>query len=89
MCIRDRFPSYRYVGICIQPYNDLVRNYQEIMKIDPQDQLALVNFEKASNEWVITLLNKGIILDQDGNIFDGFANFSAKDFPDLLEKYQP
>lgn len=89
MRYKKQFPSYRYVGICIQPYNDLVRNYQEIMKIDPQDQLALVNFEKASNEWVITLLNKGIILDQDGNILDGFANFSAKDFPDLLEKYQP
>ena len=77
------------MGICIQPYNDLVRNYQEIMQIDPQDQLALVNFERVSNEWVITLLNKGIIIDQNGIILDGFANFSASDFPDLLEKYQP
>lgn len=86
---KKQFPSYRFVGVCIQPYNDLVRNYQEIMQIDPQDQLALVNFERVSNEWVITLLNKGIIIDHNGIILDGFANFSASDFPDLLEKYQP
>jgi len=89
MRYKKQFPSYRFVGICIQPYNDLVRNYQEIMKIAPEDQLALVNFEQVSNEWVITLLNKGIILDQNGNILDGFANFSARGFPDLLEQYQP
>ena len=86
---KKQFPAYRFVGICIQPYNDLVRNYQEIMQIDPQNQLALVNFERVSNEWVITLLNKGIIIDQNGNILNGFANFSASDFTDLLEKHQP
>jgi len=89
MRYKKQFPSYRFVGICIQPYNDLVRNYQEIMKIAPVDQLALVNFEQVSNEWVITLLNKGIIIDKNGNVLDGFANFSARDFPDLLEQYQP
>ena len=89
MRYKKQFPTYRFVGICIQPYNDLVRNYQEIMRISPDDQLALVNFEEVSNQWVITLLNKGIIIDQNGNILDGFANFSAQDFPDLLEQYQP
>ena len=81
-----QFPNYRFVGICIQPYNDLVRNYQEIMGIDPADQLALVNFEEVSNEWVITLLNKGIILDKKGVILDGFANFSATNFPEQLSQ---
>ena len=81
---QKQFPNYRFVGICIQPYNDLVRNYQEIMGIDPKDQLALVNFEEASNEWVITLLNKGILIDKYGTILDGFANFSSNNFPDHL-----
>ena len=81
-----QFPNYRFVGVCIQPYNDLVRNYQEIMGIDPADQLALVNFEEVSNEWVITLLNKGIILDKKGVILDGFANFSATNFPEQLSQ---
>ena len=81
-----QFPNYRFVGVCIQPYNDLVRNYQEIMGIDPADQLALVNFEEVSNEWVITLLNKGIVLDKKGVILDGFANFSATNFPEQLSQ---
>jgi len=81
-----QFPNYRFVGVCIQPYNDLVRNYQEIMGIDPADQLALVNFEEVSNEWVITLLNKGIVLDKKGMILDGFANFSATNFPEQLSQ---
>ena len=81
---QKQFPNYRFVGVCIQPYNDLVRNYQEIMGINPKDQLALVNFEEVSNEWVITLLNKGIVLDKAGNILDGFANFSATNFPEQL-----
>ncbi len=86
---KEQFPHFRFVGICIQPYNDLVRNYQEIIGIAPEDQLALINFEQVSSEWVITLLNKGIIIDQDGVILDGFANFSANNFPDLLKQYQP
>ena len=89
MRYKEQFPNYRFIGICIQPYNDLVRNYQEIIKIDPEDQLALVNFEQVSNEWVITLLNTGIILDENGVILDGFANFSASNFPDLLQQHQP
>ena len=84
MQYQKQFPNYRFVGICIQPYNDLVRNYQEIMGIDPKDQLALVNFEEVSNEWVITLLNKGIVIDKYGTILDGFANFSSNNFPDHL-----
>ena len=83
---QTEFPGYRFVGICIQPYNDLVRNYQEIMGIDPANQLALLNFEEVSNEWVITLLNKGIILDEKGEILDGFANFSATNFPETLSQ---
>ena len=52
---------------------------QEIMGIDPVDQLALVNFEEVSNDWVITLLNK-VVLDKDGIILDGFVIF-GNDFP--------
>ncbi len=76
----EQFPNYRFVGVCIQPYNDLVRNYQSIMKIAPENQFALVNFERASSEWVITLLNKGIIINENGQILDGFGNFSSNSF---------
>lgn len=83
------YPNYRYVGICIQPYNELVLNYQNIMNINPKDQYAVVDFEKVSKAWVITLLNKGIIIDSKGKILNGFANFSSQNFPDILDQYTP
>jgi hypothetical protein len=86
---QERFPNYRFVGVCIQPYNDLVRNYQSIMKIPPENQFALVNFERASSEWVITLLNKGIIIDENGRILDGFGNFSSSTFVETLKQNAP
>ena len=86
---REEYPSYRFVGICIQPYNDLVRNYQSIMGIDPTDQLAVVNFEEVSEKWVITLLNKGIIIDKNGQILEGFGNFFDQNFTNLLQKFTP
>lgn len=86
---QKNYPNFRFVGICIQPYNDLVRNYQSIMDIDPNDQLAVVNFEEVSQKWVITLLNKGIIIDKSGKILEGFGNFFDQNFANLLQKHTP
>lgn len=86
---KEKYPNFRFVGICIQPYNDLVRNYQSIMDIDPNDQLAVVNFKELSEKWVITLLNKGIIIDEKGKIIEGFGNFFDQNFVNLLQKYNP
>ena len=57
--MRKNFPGYRYVGICIQPYNKLVQDYQKVMEIDPSNQYAFVDFEDASNKWVLTLTKQG------------------------------
>ncbi len=85
---KEKFPNYRFVGISIQPYNQLVRNYQEIMNIDIKDQLALVNYQTTTSDWVINLLNKGIILDKNCLILEGFGNFGyEKSFEDLLRKH--
>ena len=85
---KEKFPNYRFVGISIQPYNQLVRNYQEIMNIDIRNQLALVNYQTTTNEWVINLLNKGIILDKNCLILEGFGNFGyEKSFENLLRKH--
>ena len=66
----------------------MVRDYQDIMQIDPKDQYALLDFEKVSSNWVITALNKGIILDKRGRIIDGFGDFMSDDFAAELEKLQ-
>ena len=85
---KEKFPDYRFVGISIQPYNQLVRNYQEIMNIDIKHQLALVNYQTTTSEWVINLLNKGIILDKNCLILEGFGNFGyEKSFENLLRKH--
>ncbi len=85
---KEKFPDYRFVGISIQPYNQLVRNYQEIMNIDIKHQLALVNYQTTTSEWVINLLNKGIILDKNCLILEGFGNFGyEKSFEYLLRKH--
>ena len=85
---KEKFPNYRFVGISIQPYNQLVRNYQEIMNINIKNQLALVNYQTTTNDWVINLLNKGIILDKNCVILEGFGNFGyEKSFENLLRKH--
>ena len=85
---KEKFPDYRFIGISIQPYNQLVRSYQEIMNIDIKHQLALVNYQTTTSEWVINLLNKGIILDKNCVILEGFGNFGyEKSFENLLRKH--
>lgn len=83
---QEKYPDYRFVGISIQPYNDMVREYQDIMQINVDDQYALVNFESASSTWVITHLNKAIVLDENGNLINGFDNFASKTFLSEIEK---
>jgi len=82
--LQKRYPKIRFVGICIQPFNSMVDQVQKMMEINPQDQFSLVDFEKASEAWVLTLLNKAIILNSKGRIIEGFGNFSATEFQELL-----
>lgn len=86
---QKEFPNYRFIGICIQPYNDLMREYQRGMQIDPANQFALVDFEQVSKIWMITLLNKGIITDEKGKILQGFGNVFSKSFSADLDRFHP
>ncbi len=72
--IKIKKPEYRFVGISIQPLNKMVLKVNEMLGLDKKDQYAIINFENASKKWIITLLNKSIILDSNGNIVNGFAN---------------
>jgi hypothetical protein len=83
---KNEFPEFRFVGICIQSYNKLVRDYQKVMEINPKNQFAFVDFENARKKWVLTLLNKGIVIDEKGIILEGFGNFYSSNFKEILEK---
>ncbi len=63
----------------------MVDEVQKILELDPVDQFALVNFENASKAWVLTLLNKAIIIDPKGRLIEGFGNFSDSNFESLLK----
>ena len=64
----------------------MVDQVQEIMKINLKNQFALIDFEKASELWVLTLLNKAIIINEKGNIIEGFGNFSDTTLETLLKE---
>jgi hypothetical protein len=85
---QNRFPNIRFVGICIQPFNSMVDQVQKMMEINIDDQFSLVDFEKASEAWVLTLLNKAIILNPEGLILEGFGNFSDATFEKTLTELQ-
>jgi hypothetical protein len=84
--LQKKNPKLRFVGICIQPFNALVDQVQKMMEINLDNQYALVNFEKASKAWVLTLLNKAIVVDSNGKVVQGFGNFSEVAFEKLLQK---
>ena len=85
--LKKIYPQYRYVGICIQPYNDLVNQAQTILDVVIDDQFSFTNFEKSSKDWVLTYLNKAIIIDQKSKIIDGFGNLFSSNIEQSLRRY--
>ena len=85
--LKSMFPQYRYVGICIQPYNDLVSQAQTILNVTIDDQFSFTDFEKSSKDWVLTYLNKAIIIDRKSKIIDGFGNLFSNSIEQSLSLY--
>ena len=81
---QNKHPNIRFIGVCIQPFNSMVDQVQKMMETNPEDQFSIIDFEKASEAWVLTLLNKAIILNFKGKIIDGFGNFSDLAFEKKL-----
>ena len=82
--LKQIFPNFRFVGICIQPYTDMVIQAQNILNLDLSDQYSFKNFEESSKSWVLTFLNKTIIIDQKSYIIDGFSNLFTNDIEQVL-----
>ena len=82
--LQKKYPKYRFIGICIQPFNSMISKVLNMMNINLQNQFSISNFERASKRWVLTLLNKAIIIDSRGRIKQGFANFSEENFEENL-----
>ena len=78
------FPKYRFVGICIQPYTDMVSQAQNILNLDLSNQFSFNDFESSSKDWVLTFLNKTIIVDEKVKIIEGFSNLFTNDIEEIL-----
>ena len=85
--LKSTYPNIRFIGICIQPFNALTDQVQKMMGLDTNDQFALIDFDKASKAWVLTLLNKSIALNKGGFIVEGFGNFYDIDFEKVLKGF--
>jgi len=85
--LEKEFPQYRFVGICIQPYNDLVNQAQTILNVTLDNQFSFTNFESSSKDWVLTYLNKAIIIDTKSKIIDGFGNLFSNNIEQTLSRY--
>ena len=82
--LKQIFPNFRFVGICIQPYTNMVIQAQNILNLDLSDQYSFKNFEESSKSWVLTFLNKTIIIDQKSYIIDGFSNLFTNEVEQVL-----
>ena len=82
--LQQKHPNYQFVGISIQPLNPIALEVYKMMELQMENQYGLVDFGTASKKWVITLLNKTIVLDRNGDIKNGFANLMAPDFENEL-----
>ena len=84
--LKQLYPQYRFVGICIQPYTDMVSQAQNILNLDLSNQFSFKDFESSSKDWVLTFLNKTIVTDEKVKIIDGFSNLFTNDIEKILEK---
>lgn len=84
--LEKQFPEYEFKGICLQPFNEIVFQFHRMLRIAPESQLAFTDFDRDSKKWVISLLNRAIVVDKNATIIEGFGNFSAPDFVDSINK---
>jgi hypothetical protein len=82
--LKQQYPRYRFVGICIQPYTDMVSQAQNILNLDLSNQFSFKDFESSSKDWVLTFLNKTIVTDEKVKIIDGFSNLFTNDIEKVL-----
>ena len=85
--LTKEFPQYNFKGVCLQPFNEIVFQVHQMMDVPHDSQLAFIDFEEGSKKWVLSLLNRAIIVDRKGTIIDGFGNFSSPKFTEILGKY--
>jgi archaellum biogenesis ATPase FlaH len=63
----------------------MVSQAQNLLNLDLSNQFSFSDFESSSKDWVLTFLNKTIIVDEKVIIIDGFSNLFTNDIEKILE----
>ena len=84
--LKQNYPDYRFIGICIQPYTDMVNQAQNILNLDLSNQFSFKDFEISSKNWVLTYLNKTIIIDEKIKIISAFSNLFTDEVETILKE---
>ena len=80
-----KFPNYDFIAINI---DDPISKWKSTIKkynLTTNKELHAVDFEAIKKQWVITKVHRVIILNADGTIKNGFANFFDVNFEENLK----
>ncbi len=82
---KAKFPNYDFIAININDTDAKWKNALKKQNLNTINELHAVNFEAIKKLWVITKVHRVIILNADGTIKNGFANFFEVNFQENLK----
>ena len=85
MELKEKYPNYEFIAININDSDSKWQNALKKYNLNKIKELHSVDFEEIRKQWVITKVHRVIILNADGTIKNGFANFFDVHFEQNLE----
>ena len=82
---KTKYPNYDFIAININDADLKWKNALEKLNLNLGKELHAVDFEVIRKEWVITKVHRVIVLNADGTIKNGFANFFDVHFEENLK----
>lgn len=82
---KAKFPNYDFIAININDTDSKWKNAIKKYNLTSNKELHAVDFEALKKQWVITKVHRVIILNADGTIKNGFANFFDVNFEQSLK----
>lgn len=85
MDLKNKYSNYDFFAININDTDSKWKNALKTHNLNTIKELHAVDFEAIREKWVITKVHRVIILNSDGTIKNGFANFFDVNFEDNLK----
>ena len=82
---KAKYPNYDFIAININDTDSKWKNAIKKHNLTSNKELHAVDFEALKKQWVITKVHRVIILNADGTIKNGFANFFDVNFEESLK----